>query len=86
MRIMRGLWATICGWVMIFSKLALYSSRGMCCLFGAFGSEASLAPKNTVLWYQSELVGDIFVGADCTRKRIFACSGDGMILGSTLSA
>lgn len=47
-KMIRGLWATICGCVMIFSKLALYSSKGMCCLLGASGSEASLAPKKMV--------------------------------------
>lgn len=49
---MRGLWATTCGCVTIFSKLVLNSSRGMCCLLGAVASEASLAPKKTV-WLQS---------------------------------
>lgn len=39
---------------MIFSKLALYSSRGICCLLGAFASEASLAPKKIVFVGQSE--------------------------------
>ena len=49
---MRGLWATTCGCVTIFSKLVLNSSRGMCCLLGAVASEASFAPKKTV-WFQS---------------------------------
>lgn len=47
-KMIRGLWALIHGWLMIFSRLSLYSSSGTCCLFGAFGSDASLAPKKMV--------------------------------------
>jgi hypothetical protein len=47
-RMIRGSWALICGWKMMFFKFWVNSSRGMCCLFGASGSDESLAPKKTV--------------------------------------